>query len=1073
MAKPVTIRREKPAHESLDYHFLKTEGIRLAQQYAGANWTDYNDHDPGVTLLEYLCYAITDVAYRTSFQIEDLLYAKLEGGEKTWSNAFYSSAAVLPCSPLTRTDYRRLLISKFEAIKNVWVATAKDSLYEGLLDIKLQLGEDIKIGAETIKEEVAEFMSAHRNLAEDINNIVILDRQYLSLKAELAIELDASEELVLATVLHDVEEYLNPEVKYRTKEELLEKGLSMSQIFDGPKPIHGFLLSDELPPLTNAVYISEIREVILAVPGVQAIHLLEVTLNGAVSRRDEIGIPPNTVLVLDPELKKIKTRDDTFQGAIDLIKLYKGSIQAIPNETRAFQMYHSITWKEKQLYRLRLKLDDVIPRSNKLLKDIRTYYSFQRYLPHVYGLGDAGIPQNADNLRKAQAKQLKAYLLIFEQFLSNYLAQLTQIRELFSIGITEEEEKLKEEEKFSPKGSSKSPVDYSSTYFVQLPSDIPDIGPIIRTTGAGEKIEFATKKWQEIITEFDDVGKRKNQFLDHLLARFGETFKGDILKKMYELGDIENLDNALIEAKTHFLQDYIQLSKYRGKGFDYRKSAWGRKENTTGFKRRICAMMNMASYEDRSLLPKNVWGLKSLKLKNSGNEKHRLPLKVMLNSGTDETHYEIKERFGGYALYFRISSSQEQGKLVIQAKTRSKCDTVKRELIQQLDLINQNSKGFFLLEHILLRPLKPKGWKLRFHIQWESTSPSLDIVFESLRFAPLGQLKTIGDSLLLIASNPNNFICLPEQKQKPGKWFIVLQDNKRPILTTRAIFKDKTQAESQIEAIADLIRQIKDQDGDFVPSWDTFNNWIDFKLDPIQQFQLSSDFYSHRVSLIVPNWGKSFQQQEVRSFFEYVVGEQLPAHLLADIHWFSVQQMTKFEPIYRNWLAEKSKGNPDLTALDRLSIELSELLVRQEDHRKTIKNLQATQSSSQVRKAKAIDQALFEEFRFDVYFQENNLQIIEGIGAKIEHVLKSAGINTWEKIVFKGKYEIEKVLLSQLGKKTLQIHRSKIESWITQAQYATNANWDELILLQKKLNKKRPEDPDSPAKIEELAKRHF
>lgn len=36
-------------------------------------WTDYNIHDPGITILEALCYALTDIAYRAGWDINDLL----------------------------------------------------------------------------------------------------------------------------------------------------------------------------------------------------------------------------------------------------------------------------------------------------------------------------------------------------------------------------------------------------------------------------------------------------------------------------------------------------------------------------------------------------------------------------------------------------------------------------------------------------------------------------------------------------------------------------------------------------------------------------------------------------------------------------------------------------------------------------------------------------------------------------------------------------------------------------------------------------------------------------------------
>ena len=44
-----------------------------------------------------------------------------------------------------------------------------------------------------------------------------------------------------------------------------------------------------------------------------------------------------------------------------------------------------------------------------------------------------GIPENYPEERRAQALQLKSYLLLFEQIMANYLANLDSIRELFSL----------------------------------------------------------------------------------------------------------------------------------------------------------------------------------------------------------------------------------------------------------------------------------------------------------------------------------------------------------------------------------------------------------------------------------------------------------------------------------------------------------------------------------------------------------------------------------------------------------------------------------------------------------------
>ena len=49
------------------------DSLAEVRRLSSALWTDHNTHDPGVTTLEVLCYAITDLAYRTDFATADLL----------------------------------------------------------------------------------------------------------------------------------------------------------------------------------------------------------------------------------------------------------------------------------------------------------------------------------------------------------------------------------------------------------------------------------------------------------------------------------------------------------------------------------------------------------------------------------------------------------------------------------------------------------------------------------------------------------------------------------------------------------------------------------------------------------------------------------------------------------------------------------------------------------------------------------------------------------------------------------------------------------------------------------------
>ena len=121
MPQTLTISKSPPPHQSMDYNALREEGIQKIQELAGEVWTDYNAHDPGVTILEVLCYAITELGYRTNADIEDILSDNAD--QETYQQQFLTAGQILPNAPLTTEDYRKLVID-LPGIRNVWLGKA-------------------------------------------------------------------------------------------------------------------------------------------------------------------------------------------------------------------------------------------------------------------------------------------------------------------------------------------------------------------------------------------------------------------------------------------------------------------------------------------------------------------------------------------------------------------------------------------------------------------------------------------------------------------------------------------------------------------------------------------------------------------------------------------------------------------------------------------------------------------------------------------------------------------------------------------------------------------------------------
>lgn len=108
-----------------DYAALRAEGLAHVQKLSGALWTDHNAHDPGITTLEILCYALTDLAYRTGFETRDLMTRPDGQMDPATLSGLAPAHEVLTTAPRTIADYRRLLL-RIEGLRNAWLDPMTD-----------------------------------------------------------------------------------------------------------------------------------------------------------------------------------------------------------------------------------------------------------------------------------------------------------------------------------------------------------------------------------------------------------------------------------------------------------------------------------------------------------------------------------------------------------------------------------------------------------------------------------------------------------------------------------------------------------------------------------------------------------------------------------------------------------------------------------------------------------------------------------------------------------------------------------------------------------------------------------
>ena len=97
--------------QELDYETLRLESIRLVQKLCGNVWTDFNPHDPGITILEQIIFALTDLGYKSGFDIETFL-SQAEGNIDYAHEALYTREQIMQQFPVTVKDYERFFETK-------------------------------------------------------------------------------------------------------------------------------------------------------------------------------------------------------------------------------------------------------------------------------------------------------------------------------------------------------------------------------------------------------------------------------------------------------------------------------------------------------------------------------------------------------------------------------------------------------------------------------------------------------------------------------------------------------------------------------------------------------------------------------------------------------------------------------------------------------------------------------------------------------------------------------------------------------------------------------------------------
>ncbi len=548
-----------------------------------------------------------------------------------------------------------------------------------------------------IYNQISAKLNQNRNLTEDWLCTETIKNVDIGICVDVQLNTNSDAEEVLANIYQAIDVLLNPPIRFYTLRQMLDLEYAPREIFLGPSLDHGFLIDAEVDAaqLPNCIHASDVIAAIMGVAGVESLR------NLLMSAYDKNGNPisgqsnQNWCIQLSGDVRPV------LQPRLSKLLLFRDNIPFVISQNGENELNRGIFYLkvENNNYKLKSPKKD-FDSPNGTHYQLDQYYSIQNDFPSTYGIGEGDLPLKSTTLRKAQGKQLKAYLLHFDQLLSDFFKQLNYAKDYLDT----------------------TPV--ASTYAAELIKDIPGIEEEFFDSEA-----YSTSFYTEIINggkdrshyeTHDDFYDRRNRYLDHLLSRFGESF-GDYVFMMYRMQENANgiselklPQQDLIEDKQRFLNKVAGISYNRGLGVDYdqapndESSDW-MLPNRSGFAKRIAALLgiNQIPFQDIvDVSAKDSWTFKTetidlpIKLLNpagfSQEEKWNL---VFLLFNTIRSYKAVK--FTNTYIYFvdkdgvRIARFDKMFDSVLEAE----------EFIPSLfQLINGYLENFYCLEHILLRP---------------------------------------------------------------------------------------------------------------------------------------------------------------------------------------------------------------------------------------------------------------------------------------------------------------------------------------------------------------------------------
>lgn len=666
-----------PRHTQQDspdsFKQLYRQGLAYLQQLSGQIWTDYNLHDPGVTILEQVCYALTDLVYRSDFTVADYL-AQSDGQILYNKQGLALADDILRSRPQQATDFEAYLLKTIPELEAVWVTSQRSSPYQGINQIACRLNQFNRqrcLGepgwGDQIIERIKTSYHQVRPLGNDLAKVHIVGETGVELHAEIEITAQADPSQLCAEIYAQTARWITRQAPAATL-----NGLS---------------------------------EILLAIPGVLAInHWQLVSYEQEHSRRESLDHLPEHAWLIFP----LSASDMQLQ-----LRQHEHPVSADYTEVQFYFQHHP--------YHDAPSLNPPVERAITPVGhayNLSQYESIQTSFPRNYRL--RGEPSRNDNrAQRSMRHQLRSYLLLFDQLMANFCGDLAGIRTLYSTSLTNTHS-------YQVQVLTPQQFEGIHQHYPQQPVDrLQQIQSCFDDypQRKGRIFNYLLALYGEHYP--DDFHRRFNCYhtpeqLEWQLLKYKQQFILQIASLTAERGSGPNLQQAHIPGgyirrialllgmqppeRPIYSRSITQHLLNIVSNHHFEQSDIGQKTLFRLRKTLSSQLSDVPQYDhSQTLTDQQIRQMRSAIAALKGQT---MPASL-LQHGIDHHRYQILKRTkeGDYQLFFKYSDDDPQQLLYIgRHRQRQKLIQFSHYLQQWLIKLNQESEGIYVVEHITLRP---------------------------------------------------------------------------------------------------------------------------------------------------------------------------------------------------------------------------------------------------------------------------------------------------------------------------------------------------------------------------------